>query len=131
MHDPASAGFNRRFDKVAGVSNGSVERDVSTLEPNPIRVVEDVHIAQARNERTPLADCSNRWVMNLPVYPNAPVTTSIAALPTTFSCACGPRESRVPASVGGGPTVRRAACRPRLGRRVRGPRGVGGVGVFG
>src|SRR5256885_3781570 len=38
--------------KVAGVPNGSVERDVSTRKPNPICVVEDVHTAQAGNERT-------------------------------------------------------------------------------
>jgi hypothetical protein len=57
MHDPASAGFYRRFDEVAGVPNGSVERDACTRKPNPIRVVEDVHTAQARNERTPIVEC--------------------------------------------------------------------------
>jgi hypothetical protein len=51
------AGFNCCLDKVAGVSNGPVEGDVSTREPNPIRVVEDVHAAQARDERTTVVEC--------------------------------------------------------------------------
>jgi hypothetical protein len=48
--DPASAGFNRCFDKVAGVPNGSVERDVSTRKPRARLGLNESHQAGAARE---------------------------------------------------------------------------------